>query len=166
MSGENGCSRSAEEVEKTLIETTPALKPVLIKASLIALITVLSVGALYVGLGDAYTELYLGIGIVGMLLILRYVLQLFILRQTTYRVTSDNIYREYSLLYKNEQKVLPLKQLRGYKMTQTQIEALLGFGTIRFLTTGTGRGVGFVSFDHVGRPSNIGEEVLKYTKNE
>lgn len=151
----------AETDDEPIVERRPTVKPVAIKLTVVALATLLVV-ALLARIDGVSLSVTLVPAALGGLLILRYLLQMIILRQTTYAVMSDKVLQKFSLLFRQEVKVLPLQQLRGYEVTKSRSETLLGYGTIRFLTEGSGRGIGVVSFDHVDQPTEIGDRVLEH----
>lgn len=142
-------------------ETTPALKPTMLLIALTLFVGTVTVGYLVANpetvAGDpGLTELvWNAVGVLVVLLLIRLVLRLYLLSRTTYVVDVDAVRREFSLLYRHESREVPLAQLRGHEFSQNRIQRLLGFGTVRMLTGGTNRSLGFVEFEDLPRPTRV-----------
>lgn len=50
---------------------------------------------------------------------------------------------------------MPIRQLRGHEHSQSRIQTLLGYGTIRMLTGGTNQSLGFVEFEDLPDPELV-----------
>lgn len=142
-------------------ETTPALKPTLLLIALTLFVGTVTVGYLVANpetvAGDpGLTELvWNAVGVLVVLLLVRLVLRLYLLSRTRYVVDSDAVRREFSLLYRHESREVPLAQLRGHEFSQNRVQRLLGFGTVRMLTGGTNRSLGFVEFEDLPQPARV-----------
>lgn len=154
-------ARGARDVPALPFETTPALKPTLLLIALTLFVGTVTVGYLVANpetvAGDpGLTELvWNAVGVLVVLLLVRLVLRLYLLSRTTYVVDSDAVRREFSLLYRHESREVPLAQLRGHEFSQSRVQRLLGFGTVRMLTGGTNRSLGFVEFEDLPRPTRV-----------
>lgn len=153
-------ARSANAPEVPF-ETTPALKPTLLLIALTVVVGAASVGYLVANpetvAGDpGLTELvWNAIGVLVVLLLVRFTLRLYLLSRTTYVVDSDALRREFSLLYRHESREVPMTQLRGHEFSQNRIQRLLGYGTVRVLTGGTNRSLGFLEFEDLPKPARV-----------
>ena len=146
---------------ETLVEVSPSTRPVLIKLLVVAVATAAVSVAVALGLESrSGAALVAGLGAI---LLLRYLVHAYILRQTTYTITTENVVRSYTFLLKQSKEVLPLSQVRGHEVTKTRSEALLGFGTVRIRAASGNRGVGFISFAHVPHPETISQRLTEYT---
>lgn len=142
------------DAERTLREATPTVKPVLAEL----LIVVLGTAVLwhYTSQGElGETPVGALVLLVGGLLGLRLLVKFVVLRSTRYRVTTAAVVREYELLLVRRRRRIPVEQLRGYEVTRSPVQTLLGYGTVSFLTGGTNESLGFVTFEHVGDPDGI-----------
>lgn len=142
-------------------ETTPALKPTLLLIALTVTVGTAGVGYLVANpetvAGDpGLTELvWNAVGVLVVLLLVRFVLRLYVLSRTTYVVDSDALRREFSLLYRHESREIPMAQLRGHEFSQSRTQRLLGYGTVRILTGGTNRSLGFLEFENLPEPARV-----------
>lgn len=142
-------------------DTTPALKPTLLLISLTLFVGTVAVGYLVANpetvAGDpGLTELvWNAVGVLAVLLLVRLVLRLYLLSRTRYVIDSDAVRREFSLLYRHESREIPLAQLRGHEFSQNRVQRLLGYGTVRMLTGGTNRSLGFVEFEDLPQPARV-----------
>lgn len=154
-------SAPAADAPDVPFETTPALKPTLLLVAL-----TVGVGAAVVGYLVANPETVAGdpgltelvwnaVGVLVVLLLIRLVLRLYVLSRTTYVVDSDALRREFSLLYRHESREVPTGRLRGHEFEQSRVQRLLGYGTVRVLTGGTNRSLGFLEFEDVPEPARV-----------
>lgn len=153
-------TESSDEGSTVLHEVSPTTRPLVVKLALI----VVAALALTVGLatnpellgGRDLTELAIWIVLlVTVLVILRVAYRVAILTRTTYTVRDDAVRREFHLLYRHKSRELPYDHLWGHELTQGRIQAILGYGTVAFLTGGNHRGLGFVEFEHVEHPRTL-----------
>lgn len=135
------------------IELQPGIKPPIVKLA----ITLLSISAI-VGLlstnpqllGVEATEIVRWIAIiVGLLLIIRYSVTIFVLRRTRYLITEETIEREFTFLYRHRSRELPIFRLRGIELSRGRVQSALGYSDLRFLTGGVNRGLGYLSFENL-----------------
>jgi uncharacterized membrane protein YdbT with pleckstrin-like domain len=143
-----------------LFETGPSAKPVAVKLGVVAISGAIILGYLLMSpesLGNPETTriaTYV-VAIIGLLIVLRYVIRIYLLKRYRYRITEDAIQWTYTLLYRTRARELPFSQLRGYDYTQDRIQTLLGFGTVEFLTGGTNQSLGFLAYENVAQPEEI-----------
>lgn len=146
------------------LATTPTLRPIYVLLGL-TLGLVVTVGGVLLSapglLGDpAVTEIVLyAIGVLTVLVVARLGVKALVLTRTEYQIRDDALVRRYSLFYKRQVREVPLSKLRGHEYVQGRIQSLLGYGTIRFLTAGTNRSLGFLEFEHLNDPQAVRDEI-------
>lgn len=146
------------------VETHPTLKP-----TMISLITAVLVGGGIIGyllttpdlLGSVErTEIVANVVVLLTVIVAgRLALRLYILTQTRYVVTADAVRREYSLLYKEVSRELPLEQLRSHELRRSRLEALLGIGSVAFLTGSITESPTHLKFENVPDPERMRRHV-------
>ncbi|EMA37855.1 PH domain-containing protein [Halobiforma nitratireducens] len=145
-------------------ETTPMLRPVVV---MLASVLVVGSAALAVPLlqpelfGDpvlAEIVLY-AVAVLVTVTVIRYGIRLVVLARTTYEIREDALVRRYNLAYKRTVRKIPISKLRGHEFTQSRYQAWLDVGTIRLLTAGTNRSLGFLAFEHLKDPEIVEREV-------
>ena len=92
-------------------------------------------------------------------ILLRFGIKMFILTRTNYVVTTDDIRREYELVYRRHARELPIEKIRGIEFDQSRIQSLLGFGTLSFLAGGTDQSLGFVEFENLKQPHEARDRI-------
>jgi len=108
-----------------------------------------------VGGGDIANVVLNVVVLLALLVLGRLVLKIWLIKRTTYTITPTSLKREYTLLYRRYEREIPVKQLRGHEFTQSRIEYLLGYGTVRMLTGGTDRSLGFLEFEYIDDPAEV-----------
>lgn len=153
-------SATNEDVD-VLLQTTPTLRPTLLLMGVNIVVGFAAIGFLLlnpttVG-GDAQlTELVtIAIVVLLLLILIRLMIRIFVLRRTRYVIREDVLRREYTLLYRHRAREVPVRQLRGHEYSQSRIQTMLGYGTIRMLTGGTNQSLGFVEFEDVPDPELV-----------
>lgn len=91
--------------------------------------------------------------------LLRFAVSMFILTRTRYMVTSDDIRREYELVFRRHAREIPIEKVRGMEFNQSRIQSLLGYGTLSFLAGGTNQSLGFVEFEHLPQPHSARDTI-------
>ncbi|SDR27029.1 PH domain-containing protein [Natronobacterium texcoconense] len=145
-------------------ETTPMLRPVVVM-----LATVLVGGSVAMAIpllrpdlfGDpvlAEIVLY-AVAVLVTVTVVRYAIRLVVLARTRYEIREDALVRRYSLAYKRTVRKIPISKLRGHEFTQSRYQAWLDVGTIRLLTAGTNRSLGFLAFEHLKDPKVVEREI-------
>jgi hypothetical protein len=147
-----------------LYETTPTLRPVLLLLG-----TVLVAGSIALSIpllrpelfGDpAIAEIVLyAIGVLVAVTAIRLAVRLVILWKTTYEIREDALVRRYDLAYKRSVREIPVGKLRGHEFSQSRYQTSLDVGTIRLLTAGTNRSLGFLAFEHLEDPDVVQREI-------
>ncbi len=149
---------------RTVFETTPTIRPTLIWFG----ITVVIGGGILLYL-IANPELFgerqltdIVFWVVFLLfaaILLRFGIKMFVLTRTSYVVTTDDIRREYELVYHRHARELPIEKIRGIQFNQSRIQSLLGFGTLSFLAGGTDQSLGFVEFENLKQPHEARDRI-------
>lgn len=149
---------------EVLYETTPSLRVVLTYIALSVL-----VGGLITSVLLAYPELLgapelteialYAVVVLTLVIVGRLLVTLLVLSRTTYQIRDDAMKREYELLMREESREIPLSKLRGHEYSQGRIQAMYDIGTVRFLTGGTNRSIGFLEFVHLEEPAAVRAEI-------
>lgn len=165
-----GSNDTDDGSDEPVHETTPSTK--LVRLWLVATLLVgLPATGYLLTVRDAFgTEGFGGVAglFVGLLTVVgvgRYVVRWLVLRRTTYLVTDTAARREYDLLYKSFARELPLEMLRSVELSRSRSETLLGLGTVRLLTTGASRSMGYLGFDNVADPEAL-RDVVREQRGE
>lgn len=157
--------------DRTVLTTRPSIKPT---AVLLGLAVVLGGAAIwYLGrdpqaIGDATPVVRRAIQILLVLAVVGLLGRIYLLSRTTYVVTGSAVTRRFEFLFKKKERRLPLGQVRATELDRGRIQALFGYGTLRFLTGGTNQSLGFVDFESVPDPDRVSREVqplLQDTRN-
>ena len=146
--------------------TTPMLRPVLlllgsvlVGGSIALLIPLLRPGLF----GDpvlAEIVLY-AVAVLTTITVVRLAVRLVVLWRTQYEIREDALVRRYNLAYKRTVRKIPVSKLRGHEFSQSRYQASLGVGTIRLLTAGTNRSLGFLSFEHLKDPDTVQDYIQR-----
>lgn len=145
-------------------KTTPMLRPVLVLLGsvLVGGSSALSIPLLRPDLfgGQALADIVLyAIAVLVTVTVVRLVVRLVVLWRTEYEIRDDALVRRYHLAYKRTVRKIPVSKLRGHEFVQSRYQASLGVGTIRLLTAGTNRSLGFLAFEHLRDPDAVREEI-------
>lgn len=144
--------------------TSPLLKPVLALIGTVVLIAVLVVAVLVgapglVG-GTTIAELLLNATVILVaVILLRLGITVFVLLRTTYTLRTDGFETAYELAYRQNERHIPITQLRGQEFNRSRFQALFDCATIRLLTGGTNRSLGFVEFEHIPNSERVQEHI-------
>ncbi|GAB3667118.1 PH domain-containing protein [Halopiger thermotolerans] len=141
-------------------ETTPMLRPVLLLLGSVLLCgtVALAIPTFRPGLfGDPVIAeiVRYAIAVLVTVTVVRFAVQLVVLWRTRYEIRDDALIRRYNLAYKRTVRKIPVSKLRGHEFTQSRYQASLGVGTIRLLTAGTNRSLGFLAFEHLREPEVV-----------
>ncbi|MFC6990011.1 PH domain-containing protein [Haloplanus sp. GCM10025708] len=148
-----------------LYETGPSLRPAVVKPALALVVGVLVEAYVLTHprlFGSRqYTEIgaYV-VGLVVLVLLVRYAVRVYLLKRYRYTITDDAVRWEYSLFYKTRSRELPFSKIRGHEFRQDRIQSVLGFGSVSFLSGGTNRSLGFLTFENVADPEEV-QSVVK-----
>lgn len=142
---------------ETVFETAPTIRPVLIWFGIVVVIAVVIL-SWFAANPEAFGGRELTQIVFWVLLLLfafillRFAIKMFILTRTRYIVTTDDIRREFDLVYRRNARELPMEKIRGIEFDQSRIQSVLGYGTLSFLAGGTNQSLGFVEFEHLIEP--------------
>lgn len=153
--------------ERTLFESTPSTKPVLVKLGLTVVVGALVLGVVVTNPGlfgsaeiaNIVANVVVLLTLVG---VVRLAIRLYVLTRTRYVVTTDGVRREYTLLYRTWSRELPLSMIRGHELTRSRIETLLGVGTVEFLSGSVAGSIGHLRFDHLPDPEKARESLRRH----
>lgn len=164
--GEGPADELGGSTGRTVFETTPTIRPTLIW---FGITTAIGGGVLIYLVANpelfgerqltdiVFWVLFLLFGAI----LLRFGIKMFILTRTNYVVTTDDIRREYELVYRRHARELPIEKIRGVQFTQSRIQSLLGYGTLSFLAGGTDQSLGFVEFENLKQPHEARDRIRK-----
>lgn len=150
-------SRTASGKLDLPIETNPTVRPILVW---MATTLVLAIGLIgYVSSnvdsfgGTEITNLIIQvIGVVTVLLLIRFTIKAFVLTRTTYHIGRRHVSRRYSLLFRAWEQTIPTSMIRSSELRQSRVQKLLGYGTIEI-----NRGLGDVRLENVESPTELRE---------
>lgn len=141
------------------IRTHPTLRPTLIW---LGIVTVLGV-AVTVTLGttpgvvggpETANVAIQAVGLLTVLGILRFLIRLYVLKQTEYVVDADTITRKYELFFRTCQRTVPISKVRSHELRQSRVQKLLGYGTISL-----NQGLGAIELENVSGPHSLYDNV-------
>ena len=143
-----------------ILRTAPTTRPVIVLVGLtvglaVLISAVIAVNPSLVGGGDVANIVLYVVLLLALLVLGRLILKIWLIKRTTYTITPTSLKREYTLLYRRYEREIPVKQLRGHEFTQSRIEYILGYGTVRMLTGGTDRSLGFLEFEYIDDPDEV-----------
>jgi len=176
---ENGVEAATEGDERSspvpetdpdvLHRTSPLLQPTFALIGTVVVLALVSVGVVWtrpdlVG-GIEFAELVInGIVILAALLLVRLGVTLLVLWRTTYTIHEEGFKKEYELAYHSKSRELPVEQLRGREYERGRFETVFDCATIRLLTGGTDRSLGFIEFVHIPDPDEVGKSISQVRK--
>lgn len=136
----------------TVFETMPTVKPTLVWIGVVAVLGGLAMAYLLVrptALGDAAstTVLFRVVFLLTLILEIRFLVRLYVLRRTTYRLDSDAVQRRYELFYRSYQREVPLGRVRSHEVRQNRVQRFLGYGTISL-----NEGLGGIELEDIPEP--------------
>lgn len=152
------------ETPEVLHETTPLLWPTIGLSALVLAVAISSVLTLFrnpdlVG-GREFAELLInGIVILTLLLVVRLLIKLIVLVRTKYVIHEEGFKSEYELAYRKKSREIPVEQLRGREHERSRLETLTNCATIRLLTGGTDRSLGFIEFSSIPDANTVDEKI-------
>lgn len=162
MTGTNDSANTTgtEESSQTadgdvILETKPTVKPPAILLALVIVVGVVIILFLsnspFVFLEDGtINQLLTGaVGVLTLLISIRLIIDIIILRRTSYIIRTDSLERETDMIFRYKSRKAPVDQLRGFEYSQNVIQLLLGVGSIQLLTAGTNQSLGFIVFENL-----------------
>lgn len=140
------------------IEVTPTIRPSLIWIGVTtvlgaAVIAYLMTNQQRIGpsIADALIRI---VAVLTLLVVLRFLIHIFILRRTRYRVDSNRVLRRYSLLFRTWEREVPIEKVRSSEFRQSRVQTLLGYGTIS-----VNQGLGSLELADIKNPSMVREAI-------
>ena len=141
------------------IRTHPTLRPTLIWLGIVTALgaglvaTIWTNPGLVGGAGTA-NVLIQAVGLVTVLGILRFLVRVYVLRQTEYVVDGETVTRQYELFFRTWQRTVPLAKVRSHELRQSRVQKLLGYGTISL-----NQGLGAIELENVSGPHELYDAV-------
>lgn len=155
-----GDSSARPDDDEVIMEASPTLKPPAILLGIVMVVAVVLVVYLTNApaiLFDDRTinQLLSGaVGVLALLISIRLLIDIVILRRTTYIIRTESLERETDMIFRYTSRKAPVAQLRGFEYSQNLIQLLLNVGSIQLLTAGTNQSLGFIVFENL---PNAGE---------
>lgn len=145
----NSKSENDRLAEELPVETSPTIRPPLVWMGLTVVVSLLIVGYLAtnpqaVNGEDVARILIQVVGVIAMLILIRLIIQIFILTRTNYRVDEDKVKRSYSLLLRTWEREVPIEMVRSSEFRQNRVQKLMGYGTIEI-----NRGLGELQLENI-----------------
>jgi hypothetical protein len=155
---------SDQPSDDVLVETTPTLKPTAIRLALVVVVGLGIVGGLRLnpeslGSRSITGTAALTVGLLVVLLMLRYAFRALVLYRTTYTVTPERIERRYELLFRTQVDAVRFDKLRSHELRQSRVQSLLGFGTISM-----NRGLGALRLADIADPHRVYETIQSHAE--
>lgn len=88
--------------------------------------------------------------------VVRFLIRVYVLRQTEYVVDERSLIRRYTLLLRTWRREVPLSMVRSHQLEQGRIQKLLGYGTIA-----VNQGLGDLRFENVREPTELNEVIAE-----
>jgi uncharacterized membrane protein YdbT with pleckstrin-like domain len=167
----DGTQTPDDREERVLFTTGPSARPAGVKLAVAVVVGLLVEAYLFthptlLGSREATRIGVYLVSLVALLVVARLVVRVYLLTRYRYTITDEVLRWEYSLFYRARSRELPLSQLRGHEASRGRVQSALGFGTVRFLTGGTNRSLGFLEFEHVADPEGVREVVRRQIGEE
>lgn len=159
------------ESESIRYEGMPTIRPVLVVLGIVLGGGIVGIGTLWVlpalaggpELADVFSS---AIGILVAVVSGRLLVKILVLSRTKYTIRDDAFQREYELFHRSKSREIPVEKLRGHEYSQGRIQSLFGFGTVRLLTAGTNRSLGFIEFEHLNEPERVREIIREFSSRQ
>lgn len=150
--------------ERVQHRTRPTIRPQLVWIAVTVLVGGGIAGALFanvLGLPDRQLSVIAGaaVGFVVVAVIGRLLVQIYVLRRTTYTVTASTVRYEFSLWFRTRSREVPRSEVRAYQLEQDRVQRLFGVGTVTVLTGGTNASLGYIEFSNVLDPDDVRDAI-------
>lgn len=150
--------------EETRHRTRPTIRPQLVWIVITALLgggIALALFANVLGLEDRQLSIIGGMAVlfVVVAVIGRLLVQIYVLRRTSYTVTSSAVRYEFSLWFRTRSREVPRSEIRACQLERDRVQELFGVGTVTVLTGGTNASLGFVEFSNVPNSEAVRDEI-------
>lgn len=157
--GTSTIESSQVENQPVILETTPTVRPTLIRLGMVGLATTIIIGIIFanptlLGSVEATNVVLLIVQLLAFIFVVRLVLRILILRRTKYSIKSDSVSREYRVLMRTVEREVPLDRVRSHEFTQSMTESLLGHGTIVL-----NRGLGTLKLENIPNPDHAYQQI-------
>lgn len=162
MSDEADDTTGAPTDEEVILRTGPSLRPTAVLTALVLVAGAAMVAGLSGNptlLGEFTPAAARVVGLATVVAVLGLAARMYVLSRTDYVVTTDAVRRRYRFFLREKERRLPFAQVRATELDRGRVEALLGYGSLRFLTGGTNRSLGFVDFRSVPEPRSVYDDV-------
>jgi len=137
------------------VQRTPTIKPTLVALGItilglvVAIALILSNAQSLGGQNTAEVAVQV-VGVLGILIILRFAIRIFVLTRTTYEVDEERIQRKYSLFLRTKVREVPIEMIRSSQLQQNRIQNLMGYGDIK-----VNEDLGAINIENVSDPHQI-----------
>jgi len=153
--------KQRETDEAELLETRPTLRPTLVRLGVVLVVGLALFGALrarpeLLGSESIGNTASLVVALLTLVAVIRFVVQIIVLKRTTYVVTSDRVELSYELLFRVRSKGIRFDKLRSHELDQSRVQSLLGYGTISL-----NRGLGPIRLENVEDPEYVYQTIRR-----
>lgn len=161
MSSDTSARQHTEKVRRT-----PTIKPTLVWLGVVILGLVIAIFGILnnqqsMG-GQSTAEVAVQVvGVLGILIILRLAIRIFVLTRTTYELDQQRIQRKYSLFMRTRVREVPIEMIRSSQLQQNRIQNLMGYGDIK-----VNEDLGSISIENVNDPHQIQSLISKFRRNK
>lgn len=141
------------------IRTHPTLRPTLLWLCIVTVLGFSVTATMWanpdvVGGPEVANVAIQAVGLLTVLGILRFLVRLYVLKQTEYVVDADTITRQYELFFRTWQRTVPISKVRSHELRQSRVQKLLGYGTISL-----NQGLGAIELENVSGPHQLYDDV-------
>lgn len=152
---ENNQSERADAKSPTgseSLQTTPSVRPTVVQMAIaflgiIAVVAAISLNQHALGGQDNAEIATQVVGVIGLLIILRLAIQIFVLTRTVYEINENRIQRRYSLFLRTSSREVPIEMVRSNELEQKRVQKVMGYGTVR-----VNQGLGDIRLENVRNP--------------
>lgn len=141
------------------IETSPTIRPPLVWMAVTVVVALGLIGYLAMNPqavdGEETARILMQVvGVIAILILIRFTIRIFILTRTEYRVDQDKVKRSYSLLLRTWEREVPVEMVRSSEFRQSRIQKLFGYGTIEI-----NRGLGELQLENIEESTSAREAI-------
>ncbi|MDF9747620.1 PH domain-containing protein [Natrinema salsiterrestre] len=153
--GDGSRATSSEQSdEEVRYRARPTIRPQLAWSALTVIVGGAIAGALFanvLGLEDRQLSVIGGMAVVFVVVAIlgRLVVQMYVLRRTSYTITSSAVRYEFSLWFRTRSREVPRSKIRACQHERDRVQKVFGVGTVTVLTGGTNASLGYVEFSNV-----------------
>ncbi|WP_262177532.1 PH domain-containing protein [Haloarcula laminariae] len=152
---ESEAEEQRETDETELLRTRPTIRPTLVRLGVVLVVGLALFGVLrarprLLGEPSISKTAALVVALITLVLVIRFVVRIIILKQTTYVITADRVELSYELLFRVRSKGVRFDKLRSHELNQNRVQSLLGYGTLSL-----NRGLGPIRLENVEEPELV-----------